>query len=133
MATILETARQAGSFRTLVSAIEAADLEKTLAGNGPFTVFAPTDAAFAKLPEGTVDELLNNVDDLRKVLTYHVVPGRLRASEVVNRAALPTVQGQDLRVKADDGVWVNDARVTQADVEAENGVIHVIDAVVLPA
>lgn len=133
MATIVETAREAGSFRTLVSAIEAADLEKTLSGNGPFTVFAPTDTAFAKLPEGTVDSLLNNPDELRKVLTYHVVPEKLLAADVVNKTSLRTVQGQDLRIRAGEGVWVNDAQVTQPDVEAANGVIHVIDSVVLPA
>ena len=132
---IVETAVNAGSFGTLVAAVKAAGLVETLAEGGPFTVFAPTDEAFAKLPEGTVENLLKpeNKDKLIAVLTYHVVSGEVTSSQVTKVKAATTVQGQDLAVKVDDGkVMINNAQVVTADVAAGNGVIHVIDTVLLP-
>jgi uncharacterized surface protein with fasciclin (FAS1) repeats len=131
-ADIVDTAVSAGQFNTLVKAVQAAGLADTLKGKGPFTVFAPTDAAFAKLPAGTVESLLNDKEKLAKILTYHVVPGKVMSSDV-KTGAVSTVQGQPLNVVADSrGVKVNDAKVVKADVLASNGVIHVIDTVVLP-
>jgi uncharacterized surface protein with fasciclin (FAS1) repeats len=133
---IVAVATEAGSFTTLVAAVQAAGLVETLQGPGPFTVFAPTDEAFAKLPAGTVEALLADPEALRAVLTYHVVPGRVMAADVVrsNGGTPETVQGQTLRLRVVDGkVMVNDATVVGADVRASNGVIHVIDTVVLPA
>jgi uncharacterized surface protein with fasciclin (FAS1) repeats len=132
---IVEIAASAGSFNTLVAAVKAAGLVDTLKGNGPFTVFAPTDEAFAKLPGGTVENLLKpeNKDKLTAVLTYHVVPGRVTAGEVVNLSSAKTVNGRALRINTKDGkVMVDNARVTATDIMASNGVIHVIDSVVLP-
>lgn len=132
---IVEIAASAGSFNTLVTAVKAAGLVDTLKGNGPFTVFAPTDEAFAKLPGGTVENLLKpeNKDKLTAVLTYHVVPGRVTAGEVVNLSSAKTVNGRALRINTKDGkVMVDNARVTATDIMASNGVIHVIDTVVLP-
>lgn len=129
---IVDTAIAAGSFKTLVTAIQAAGLADTLKGEGPFTVFAPTDEAFAKLPAGTLDSLLADKAKLTAVLTYHVVPGTLTASEVTKRASAKTVQGQSVAFSTAGGVKVDQARVIQADVMASNGVIHVIDAVILP-
>jgi uncharacterized surface protein with fasciclin (FAS1) repeats len=134
-ADIVDTAVAAGSFNTLVAAIEAADLVETLKGDGPFTVFAPTDDAFAKLPEGTVESLLKpeNKDKLVDVLTYHVVAGKVMSGDIAGKSVAPeTVQGQPLAIDATDGVMVNEAKVITADVEASNGVIHVIDTVLLP-
>lgn len=134
-ANVLETAQAAGSFSTLTGAIKAAGLEETLAGPGPFTVFAPTDDAFAKLPAGTVDDLLKpeNKAKLVAVLTYHVVPGNLPAKDVVAATKLKTVQGRELTIKVDGAnVSVDGAKVVKTDVAASNGVIHVIDSVVLP-
>lgn len=135
-ADIVDTAISAGSFNTLVAAVQAAGLVDTLKGEGPFTVFAPTDEAFAKLPAGTVDNLLKpeNKDQLVAVLTYHVVPGKVMASDVVGkRVEAATVQGSNVVVSGISGVYVNNnAQVIQADVEASNGVIHVIDRVILP-
>ena len=134
-ADIVDTAVAAGQFNTLAAALEAADLVDTLKGDGPFTVFAPTDAAFAKLPEGTVETLLKpeNRDQLVAVLTYHVVPGKVMASDVVKISEAKTVNGGDIAVKVKDGsVQINDATVVKADVAASNGVIHVIDTVILP-
>jgi uncharacterized surface protein with fasciclin (FAS1) repeats len=131
-ADIVDTAVAAGKFNTLVKAVKAAGLADTLKGDGPFTVFAPTDEAFAKLPAGTVESLLNDKEKLAQILTYHVVPGRVMSSDVTT-GAVPTVQGQSLNVVVDKGaVKVNQAQVVQADVTASNGVIHVIDSVVLP-
>ena len=130
---IVETAREAGTFTTLIAAIDRAGLEPTLAGEGPFTVFAPSDEAFAQLPDGTVDSLLAEPDKLAEVLTYHVVPGRVTAADVVGLATAPTVQGEELRVSVDGSVHVDGARVISADIEASNGLIHVIDRVLLPA
>ena len=131
-ADIVDTAVSAGQFKTLVQAVQAAGLVDTLKGDGPFTVFAPTDAAFAKLPAGTIESLLKDKQKLAQILTYHVVPGKVTAAQV-KPGDVKTVQGQSLRVRADDGtVMVNNARVTKADIMASNGVIHVIDTVVLP-
>ncbi|OQQ08202.1 fasciclin [Vibrio splendidus] len=132
---IVDVAAENGSFNTLVAAIKAAGLVETLKGDGPFTVFAPTDEAFAALPEGTVDMLLKpeNKDKLIAVLTYHVVPGKIMASEVMKLDSAVTVQGEAVMVGIDHGnVMINKAQVVMADVEASNGVIHVIDAVLLP-
>ncbi|MFZ4757689.1 MAG: fasciclin domain-containing protein [Burkholderiaceae bacterium] len=129
---IVDTAAAAGQFKTLVTAVKAAGLVETLKGPGPFTVFAPTDAAFAKLPAGTVDGLLKDPAKLRSILTYHVVPGKVMAKDV-RTGDVKTVQGQTIALKADMGkVTVNGANVTSADVAATNGVIHVIDTVILP-
>jgi uncharacterized surface protein with fasciclin (FAS1) repeats len=130
------TAVDAGSFKTLVAAVKAAGLVETLQGKGPFTVFAPTDAAFAKLPAGTVDALLADPKKLASILTFHVVPGKVMAADIVKaKGAKPTtVNGQPLDVVVRDGhVLVNGANVVTADVAASNGVIHVIDTVLVPA
>ncbi|WP_282610393.1 fasciclin domain-containing protein [Pelagibius sp. Alg239-R121] len=132
---IVDTAVDAGQFNTLVAAAQAADLVDTLKSKGPFTVFAPTDEAFAKLPAGTVDNLLKpeNKDQLAAILTYHVVPGKIMSSDIAGKKAeVASVQGGELDVDATDGVKVNDATVVAADVDATNGVIHVIDTVLLP-
>ena len=138
---IVETATEAGSFTTLLTAVKAAGLEETLQGEGPFTVFAPTDAAFAKLPAGTVETLLKDPKgDLTQILTYHVVPGKVLAADVVklDGQKVTTVQGGDLTVGVDgDKVSLTDAagntvNVTATDIEASNGVIHVIDGVLMP-
>ena len=132
---IVDTAVSAGQFNTLVAAVEAADLVTTLKGDGPFTVFAPTDDAFAALPEGTVENLLKpeNKDQLIAVLTYHVVPGKIMSSDIAGTATMvESVQGSELDVDATDGVTVDGATVVTADIETDNGVIHVIDRVVLP-
>ena len=131
-ADIVDTAASAGQFKTLVTAVKEASLVDTLKGKGPFTVFAPTDEAFAKLPPGTVDALLKDKQKLTAVLTYHVVPGKVMAADV-KPGALKTVQGQPLTVSSRNGnVMVDNARVVKADISASNGVIHVIDTVVLP-
>ena len=132
---IVDTAASAGQFNTLVAAVKAADLVDTLKSKGPFTVFAPTDAAFAKLPAGTVDNLLKpeNKDQLVAVLTYHVVPGKIMSGDIAGKEAMvATVQGSKLDVNATSGVMVDNAKVISADIQASNGVIHVIDTVVLP-
>jgi len=132
---IVDTAVGAGSFKTLVAAVQAAGLVETLKGQGPFTVFAPTDEAFAKLPAGTVETLLKpeNKEKLVAVLTYHVVPGKVMAADVVKLTEAPTVQGSKAKVKVVDGaVMIDNAKVVKTDIETSNGVIHVIDAVILP-
>jgi uncharacterized surface protein with fasciclin (FAS1) repeats len=129
---IVDTAASAGTFKTLVQAVEAAGLAPTLKGNGPFTVFAPTDDAFAKLPKGTLESLLADKAKLAAVLTYHVVPGKVTSADVAKLTSATTVQGGSLAVKAGSGVMVNDARVVKADIGASNGVIHVIDTVLIP-
>ncbi|UNU22496.1 fasciclin domain-containing protein [Microcoleus vaginatus PCC 9802] len=133
MADIVDTAVSAGSFTTLVAAVQAAGLVDTLKGAGPFTVFAPTDEAFAKLPEGTVEALLNDIPKLTKILTYHVVSGKVMAADVVNLKSAKTVEGSEVKIDASNGVKINDSTVTTADVAADNGVIHIIDSVLLPA
>ena len=133
---IVVTAVEAGSFNTLVAAVKAADMVDVLKGDGPFTVFAPTDDAFAKLPPGTVEDLLKpeNKDKLQAVLKYHVVSGRVDAQKVVTMNEAETVQGSMLRIQTEgESVMVNDANVIKADVQCSNGIIHVIDTVVLPA
>jgi uncharacterized surface protein with fasciclin (FAS1) repeats len=137
MADIVDTAVAAGSFKTLVTAVKAAGLVDTLKSKGPFTVFAPNDDAFAKLPKGTVEGLLKDIPKLKAVLTYHVVSGKVMAADVVKLKTAKTVQGQE--VKIDASKWhlhmnpkINDANVVKADVAADNGVIHVIDKVLLP-
>ncbi len=129
---IVDTAVAAGSFETLVAAVQAAGLVDTLKGDGPFTVFAPTDDAFAKLPEGTVEGLLEDPEALAGILTYHVVPGKLMASDVVAAASLDTVQGGSLAIDTSDGARIGNAAIVKTDIETSNGVIHVIDAVLLP-
>lgn len=133
---IVDTAIAAGSFETLVAAVQAAGLVDTLRGEGPFTVFAPTDEAFAALPEGTVESLLQeeNRDQLVSILTYHVIPGKVMSSDIAGQTlSVETVQGMELAIDATDGVRVGEATVVTADVEASNGVIHVIDTVLIPA
>lgn len=131
---IVDTAVEAGSFTTLVAAVQAAGLVDTLKGEGPFTVFAPTDEAFAALPEGTVANLLlpENKDQLIAILTYHVVAGKVMSGDLTNGMTAATVQGGDVTIMTENGVTVNGANVVSADIEASNGVIHVIDAVILP-
>jgi len=132
---IVELAVEAGSFKTLVAAVQAAGLAETLSGEGPFTVFAPSDEAFAKLPEGTVENLLKpeNKDQLAAVLTYHVVPGKVMAADVVKLKSAKTVNGKDVAIAVADGtVKLNDANVVATDIESSNGVIHIIDSVILP-
>lgn len=134
-ADIVDTAVAAGSFKTLVAAVKAADLVGTLKGPGPFTVFAPTDAAFKKLPKGTLASLLKpeNKGKLVKILTYHVVPGKVMAADLKGRTtAVATVEGSQVHVNGKHGVRVNNAHVVKADIIADNGVIHVIDKVLLP-
>ena len=131
---IVDTAVGAGTFNTLVAAVQAAGLEDTLRGDGPFTVFAPTDEAFAALPEGTVESLLleENRDQLVAILTYHVVSGAVMSGDLSDGMTATTVQGSDITIGTMGGVTVNGANVVAADIEASNGVIHVIDAVIIP-
>ncbi|MFD1195439.1 fasciclin domain-containing protein [Seohaeicola saemankumensis] len=131
---IVDTAVEAGSFNTLVAAVQAAGLVDTLKGEGPFTVFAPTDEAFAALPAGTVEDLLKpeNKDTLVAILTYHVVAGKVMSGDLSNNMMATTVQGGDVTIMTEGGVTVNGANVVTADIETSNGVIHVIDAVILP-
>jgi uncharacterized surface protein with fasciclin (FAS1) repeats len=132
---IVDVAVGAGSFKTLVAAVKAAGLVETLKGEGPFTVFAPTDEAFAKLPEGTLEELLKpeNKAQLVSILTYHVVPGKVDSSKVVGLKSAKTVNGKEVAIKVEGKtVMIGEAKVVKADIETSNGVIHVIDAVLLP-
>lgn len=129
---IVDTAVGAGNFTTLAAALKAAGLVDALKGEGPFTVFAPTDEAFAKLPKGTVESLLKDKEKLTAILTYHVVPGKVTAKDVVGLKSAKTLQGGELKIDAKDGVKINEAKVIQPDVMAGNGVIHVIDSVLLP-
>ena len=132
---IVDTAIAAGQFGTLVAAVQAAELVDVLKGDGPFTVFAPSDEAFAALPAGTVENLLKpeNKDQLVAILTYHVVPGKIMSADIAGKTAeVTTVQGSDISVNAMNGVMVDSATVVAADIEADNGVIHVIDQVVMP-
>src|SRR4028119_813072 len=134
LADIVDTAVNAGSFSTLVTAIKAAQLVDTLKGAGPFTVFAPTDEAFAKLPNGTVDALLKDIPKLKKILTYHVVSGKVKAADFsLTLKSATTVEGSDVKIDAsNDSVKVNDATVSTPDVAADNGIIHIIDTVLIP-
>lgn len=130
---IVATAVDAGTFKTLATALTEAGLIETLQGKGPFTVFAPTDDAFAKLPKGTVEGLLKDKEALKKVLLYHVVSGNVMSTDVVKLSEATTVEGSKVNIKVKNGnVMINDAKVTTADVKASNGVIHIIDTVILP-
>ena len=132
---IVDTAVGAGTFNTLAAALTAAGLVETLKGEGPFTVFAPTNDAFAALPAGTVEDLLKpeNKDKLTAILTYHVVAGKVMSTDLTNDMKAATVNGAEVTIMTEGGVKVNDANVTTADIEASNGVIHVIDKVIMPA
>ena len=131
---IVDTAAGAGQFKTLVAAVEAAGLVETLKGEGPFTVFAPTDEAFAALPDGTLEDLLKpeNKDQLVAILTYHVVAGKVMSGDLKDDMTAETVQGGKVTIDLDNGPMVNDAKVVTPDVAADNGVIHVIDKVIMP-
>jgi len=129
---IVDIAVGAGSFDTLVTALKAADLVDALKGEGPFTVFAPTDEALSKVPQDKLDALLADKEALTAVLTYHVVPGKVMASDVVSLTSATTVQGSDIDIDTKDGVKVDNANVVKTDIQASNGVIHVIDAVIMP-
>ncbi|MCX6747568.1 MAG: fasciclin domain-containing protein [Candidatus Nomurabacteria bacterium] len=133
MKNIVETAVEAGSFKTLVAAVQAAGLVETLSGAGPFTVFAPTDDAFAKIPKETLDAVLADKDNLTAILTYHVVAGKVMASDVMGLNSAKTVQGGEVKIDTENGVMINNANVVKADIECTNGVIHVIDTVLMPA
>lgn len=132
MKNLVETAIDAGNFKTLVKAVQEAGLVGTLSGEGPFTVFAPTDEAFEKLPEGTLENLLEDREGLGKILTYHVVKGKVMSDQVVNLNKAETVNGQDVSIDSTDGVKIDNAKVITTDIECSNGVIHVIDTVLLP-
>jgi uncharacterized surface protein with fasciclin (FAS1) repeats len=129
---IVDTAVNAGTFTTLVAAVEAAGLVDTLKGEGPFTVFAPTDEAFAALPEGTVEALLADPEALAAILTYHVIAGKVMSTDLTDGMMATTVNGAEVTIGTEGGVTVNGANVVTADIEASNGVIHVIDAVIMP-
>ena len=129
---IIDTAVDAGTFTTLVAAVEAAGLAETLKGEGPFTLFAPTDQAFAALPEGTIEALLADIPTLTQILTYHVIPGKVMSSDLSDGMMATTVDGRDVAIAVGDAVLVGPAAVTTADIEVSNGVIHVIDTVLLP-
>jgi len=130
--TIIQTAQAAGTFKTLIAAVQAAGLADTLNGPGPFTVFAPTDEAFAALPAGTVEGLLADPDALAKILTYHVVAGKVMSSDLTEGMMAKTVNGASATITLEDGAMIDDASITTADIAASNGVIHVIDAVIMP-
>ena len=132
MPDIVDTAINAGSFNTLVTAITTAGLDTALKGSGPFTVFAPTDEAFSKLVSGTVESLLQDIPKLRQILEYHVFSGKVMAADVVKKDSVPTLEGSSLKIDASNGVKVNDATVVTPDVAADNGVIHAIDTVLIP-
>jgi uncharacterized surface protein with fasciclin (FAS1) repeats len=133
-ADIVDTAVSAGNLNTLVTAVKAAGLVETLKGTGPFTVFAPTDAAFSKIPKAKLDALLADKEALRAVLTYHVVPGKVMSADLVAErlTTVKTVQGESVNIDARISVYVNDATVTMADIETSNGVVHLIDTVIMP-
>lgn len=133
LSTIVETAKAAGSFNTLLAAVDVAELTGALSGKGPFTVFAPTDEAFAALPEGTVEALLKNKEKLASILTYHVIAGKVKAKDVTKIKKAETLNGQSVMVKVSDGeVMIDQAQVIATDIICSNGVIHVIDAVMIP-
>lgn len=132
MTDIVDTAFKDGSFSTLLEAVKVAGLVNTLKGSGPFTVFAPTDEAFAQLPTGTIEKLLGDIPQLTKILNYHVLEGKVMSKDVVNLDKVTTIEGYDLKIHTSDGVKVDDATVVKSDVEADNGVIHVIDTVLIP-
>lgn len=129
---IVDTAKSAGSFNTLITALKATGLDKALSGEGPFTVFAPTDEAFAKLPEGTLESLLKDTDKLAGILKYHVVSGKVKSGDVAKLSSAKTLQGQSISIDTSSGVRIDNANVASADVMASNGVIHVVDSVLMP-
>ena len=131
MADIVDIAVSAGSFQTLVTAVQAAGLVETLKGPGPFTVFAPNDDAFAKLPPGTVQTLVQNIPQLTRILTYHVVSGKLTQADLANHSTVTSVEGTIIPIHTADGFEVKNATVVAADIEADNGIIHVLDGVIL--
>lgn len=132
MANILETAAKVGNFHTLVEAIKASGLTDTLKDVGPFTIFAPTDEAFDKLPTGTIEKLLNDIPQLTKILTYHIIEGKVMSKDVVKLDKTTTFEGTDLKIYNNGSVMVGDAAIVQSDLEADNGVIHAIDTVLIP-
>ena len=132
MKNLIETAIEAGNFKTLVKAVQEADLVDTLSSEGPFTVFAPTDDAFAKLPEGTIESLLKDKEKLTNILTYHVVPDKVMSDDVIKIKNAKTVNGKELTIDSDNVVKIDDATVIKTDIECSNGVIHIIDSVLLP-
>ncbi|MEH2177991.1 fasciclin domain-containing protein [Nostoc sp.] len=132
MADIVDVAVTAESFKTLVAAVQAAGLVETLKSPGPFTVFAPNDDAFAKLPAGTIQTLLQNIPQLTRILKYHVVPGKLLQSDLAQLGTVNSVEGSPIKIDSSDGFEVKNATVLAADIEADNGVVHVIDTVILP-
>lgn len=132
MADLVETAVNAGTFNTLIKAVEAADLVKILKGPGPYTVFAPTDQAFANLPEGTLDSLLQDIPKLKRIVTYHVVFGDVRAEDLLQIEEAETFEGSIVAIDSSDGIKVNNAKVMKTDILTDNGVIHVIDTVLIP-
>jgi uncharacterized surface protein with fasciclin (FAS1) repeats len=132
MPNVVQTAVSAGSFKTLVAAVQAAGLLEALSGPGPFTVFAPTDEAFAKLPAGAVEGLLKDIPKLQAVLKHHVVSGKMMASDVAAKDSVQTLEGDDIAIDTADGVKVDEAHVVKADIATDNGVIHVIDTVMMP-
>ena len=132
MKNIVETGKEMGKFNTLLAAVDAAGLTETLSNEGPFTVFAPNDDAFAKLPEGTVEGLLKDKKKLTTILTYHVVSGKFKASDVMDMKSAKTLQGGELKSDTSDGVKVNDAKVIQSDIMCTNGVCHMINSVLMP-
>ena len=133
MPTIVDFAGSNPEFSTLVTALQAAGLVETLSGEGPFTVFAPTNDAFAKLPEGTIEGLLEDPKTLTSILTYHVVPGKIMSSDLSDGQSATTVQGEEIKISVDGGVMINeDTTVVSPDIEVDNGVIHVIDSVLMP-
>lgn len=133
MADLIETAQQAGTFRTLIQAIGATELVEILTSPGPYTVFAPTDEAFAKLPKGTLESLLNDIPKLKRIVLYHVAFGDVRAEDLMEINEAETVEGSVVAIESTDGIKVNDAKVLQTDILTDNGVIHVIDTVLVPA
>jgi uncharacterized surface protein with fasciclin (FAS1) repeats len=133
MKNIIETAVEAGSFKTLAAALTAAGWVDALNGEGPFTVFAPTDEAFAKIPKETMDMVMADKEKLAAILTYHVVAGKVMAKDVMGMSSAKTLQGSEVKIQVKEGmVWINESKVTQADIECTNGVIHVIDKVLMP-
>lgn len=132
MANILDTATKAGSFNKLLQAVQATGLANTLEGAGPFTIFAPTDEAFAKLPHGTVEKLLRDIPQLTKIVSYHIVEGKFMSKDVMQFDKTNTMEGSDLKLHANGDLMVDDAMIIKSDVEVDNGVIHVIDTVLIP-
>ena len=132
MKNIVETAIESGKFKTLVKAVQEAGLVDTLTGDGPFTVFAPTDEAFDKLPPGTIEDLINDKEKLTEILTYHVVPEKVMSDQVMNLKNAKTANGKELSIDNTSGVTIDKANVVQTDIECSNGVIHIIDSVLIP-